>query len=613
MKAIKSLISIVQEDIIGTGNRFMAAAWLVALTGVVALGFYIGSESMSFMGVAGSREFQVSFEYPVEIKRLHVMTGQVVRKGDLLAELDQSELNSKIRLTRSMLGKLEAELKVRKHLNLLVSNGPSDGEADPLMVDIGDLREELALLEKQKRNLYVFAEVDGVVGAVNYKKGEPVPSFMPLMTLSPESPTFVEGFVHESLHTRLEIGRMVTVKPVTSATAPVQGRIVSVGSRIIMMPLRLTTYPNQQVWGREVVVEIPEYSGLLMNEKVQIKPEFEMFRLPLVIAATETAKANPATASSGPAAPAPGAKQDGRPRELRLPAQLERRFDFEPSGVIYLADVKKFLVVSDDTDKQKSASLFLVDRDGRVEDQIMFVPGVGEISDLESISQSGDHVYLMTSQGLNKKGKDKAERNLFVRAKRAGLEMTETEVLNFKPMLMKLIAASGDAKLKATFKGARASDFEIEGHFVDENTLYVGFKSPLSAAKESLILTIQDVDRMFKNKSIAADQLGGVKWVDFGTVTGAPHHLSDLIRVKGRMYATTVCHHEGCGAIWRLQEADGKMTAEQIKEFDGLKPEGIAFDPEDSSFFVTFDLKDQPAKFLRIPLVESGVNSHERR
>ncbi|MBX3017061.1 MAG: HlyD family efflux transporter periplasmic adaptor subunit [Bdellovibrionaceae bacterium] len=610
MNAIKKLITIVQEDIIGTGNRIIAMSWLVALTGVIVFGFYLSSESMSFMGVSGSREFQVTFEYPVEIKRLHVMPGQVVRRGDLLAELDQSELNGKIRLTRSMLGKIEAEMKVRKHLNILVSNGTSeDGDADPLMVDAADLREELALLERAKRNLYVFAEVDGVVGAVNYKKGEKVPNFMPLLTLSPESPTFVEGFVHESLHTRLEVGRTVTVKPVTSSTQPVQGRIISVGSRIIMMPLRLTLYPNQQVWGREVVVEIPEHSGLLMNEKVQIKPDFEMFKLPLVIAATEMAKANTAAT----AAPASTAKADGKPQEMRMPAQLERRFDFEPSGVIYLPDVKKFLVVSDDTDKQKSASLFMVDRDGRIEDQTLFIPGVGEISDLESISQSGDYVYMMTSQGLNKKGKDKPERNLFVRAKRAGLEMTETEVLNFKPMLMKMIAASSDAKLKATFKGARATDFEIESHFVEDNFLYIGFKTPLSSAKETLMLVIQDVDRMFKTKNLEIAQLSSVKWVDFGQVAGAPHHMSDLIRVKGRMYATTVCHHEGCGAIWRLSESEGKITAEQLKSFEDLKPEGIAFDPEDSSFFVTFDLKDQPAKFLRIPLVESGVNSNDRK
>lgn len=610
MNMIKNLITIVQEDIIGTGNRIIAFAWLSALTGLVALGFYLSSESMSFMGVSSSREFQVAFEYPVEIKRLHVMPGQIVRRGDLLAELDQSELNAKIRLTRSMLGKLEAELKVRKHLNILVSNGSSESaDADPLMVDISDLREELALLERAKRNLFVFAEVDGVVGAVNYKKGEKVPNFMPLITLSPESPTFVEGFVHESLHTRLEVGRTVTVKPVTSLTKPVQGRIISVGSRIIMMPIRLMHYPNQQVWGREVVVEIPEHSGLLMNEKVQIKPSFEMFQLPLVIAATESAKANTAAATT----PTSTAKHDGKPQDLRMPAQLERRYDFEPSGVIYLADVKKFLVVSDDTDKQNSASLFMVDRNGQVEDQTLFIPGVGEISDMESISQSGDYVYVMTSQGLNKKGKDKPERNVFIRSKRAGLEMTETQVLNFKPMLMKLIANSTDAKLKATFKGAKATDFEIESHFVEDDSLYIGFKNPVSKTKETLILVISDVDKIFKTKTLDSAQLVGVKWVDFGQVAGAPHHMSDLIRVKGRMYATTVCHHEGCGAIWRLTEADGKMTAEQIKAFDDLKPEGIAFDPEDSSFFVTFDLKNDPAKFLRIPLVESGVNSNDRK
>lgn len=611
MNVIQKLLRTIQEDIIGSGNRLMAGAWLAALIGVIALGFYLGSESMSFLGVAGSREFQVTFEYPVEIKRLHVMAGQSVHRGDLLAELDQNELNDRLRLARSTLSKLEAELTVRRHMNLLVSNSDVAAQGDPLTVDIEELRAEISELEKQKRNLFVFAEVDGVVGGVNYKKGEKVPSFTPLLTLSPESPTFVEGFVHESLRTRLEVGRMVTVKPITSATAAVKGRIVSVGSRIVMMPMRLMHYPNQQVWGREVLVEIPEHSGLLMNEKVQIKPDFEMFRLPVVIAATEVAKADTKTETTGAKASVVPAKHEALPRELRLPAQLQRRFDFEPSGAIYLPDLKKYLVVSDDTDKQNSANLFLVDRDGRIEDQTLFVPGVGEISDLESISQSGDYIYLMTSQGLTKKGKDKPERNLFVRTKRTGLEMTEADAIELKPMLVKLIAGASDKKLKSTFKGGKATDFEIEGHFVDANVLYLSFKKPLSKADESLVLVINDVDRIFKEKAITSSQLKGVKWIHFGAIPGAPHRISDLIRVNGRMYATTVCHHEDCGAIWRLSETDGTVSVEQIKSFEGLKPEGLAYDPEDSSFFVTFD--QETAKFLRIPLVESGVGTDENR
>lgn len=188
-----------------------------------------------------------------------------------------------------------------------------------------------------------------------------------------------------------------------------------------------------------------------------------------------------------------------------------------------------------------------------------------------------------------------------------------THCTRWLPLLTKLIEVSSDAKLKDSFKKAAPGDFEIEGHFVDENNLYVGFKNPLSSAKESIILVIQDVERIFKQKAIDPSQLISVKFVNFGGGTGSPQRLSDMIRVQGRLYVTTVCQNEDCGGIWRLQEADGRINPEEIKKFEALKPEGIAFDPEDSSFFVTFDMKQATSKFLRIPLVDSGVKPNVQK
>ena len=63
---IEKMIQIIQEDIIGTENRTLAIALLLCIGGVIGLGFYQSSDSMSFMGVAESRERQINFERPVE-------------------------------------------------------------------------------------------------------------------------------------------------------------------------------------------------------------------------------------------------------------------------------------------------------------------------------------------------------------------------------------------------------------------------------------------------------------------------------------------------------------------------------------------------------------------
>lgn len=601
MKMFKKFIQIIQDEVIGTDNRYIAVAWAVCLAGLVGVGIYLTSESMSFLGVADSRELQVNFEYPVEIKRIHVIAGQLVKKGDLIAELNQSELNGQIRVVRSQMARLESELRVREHLNAIVNNSSGEFSSDPLQVEIADFKAELSYLENQKKNLYVFAEVDGIIGEVNFRKGEKVPSFTSLVTLSPENPSYVQGFVHESLHTKLEIGRHVSVLPLSTGNAPIEGKIVSIGSRIILMPPRLMPNPMMQAYGREVVVEIPSHNHLLLGEKVQIKPKIELLFVSTASAAQMKAASEAVQKIKGTVVP------ENVPDIMRVPAQLSQRFSFEPSGVVYLEDLKRFLVVSDDTDDDKSAALFLVDRDGLVDDQTIQIPGVDKISDLESISQEGNRLYLLTSQGLTKKGKDKKDRNLFLRMKRSGLDISELQKVDFKPLLIAAIRASKDVSLKAIFAGAlKNGDMEIESHFIDSGNVYVGFKSPQTEKGESVILQLKDVDALFNKKTIGSGQLSLWKKLDFGSGHGAPHRLSDLVKISGKLYATTVCQSEDCGAVWKLTEDGDVLRPEQIRLFEDLRPEGLAFDPNDSSLFVTFDQKDEAARYLHIPLQPSA-------
>lgn len=593
MNSIKKLVTIIQEDIVGTDNRYMAVVWSACLAGVVALSLYMGSESMSFLGVADSREVQVNFESPVEIKRIHVLPGQLVQKGDLLIELNQSELNSRLRLARSQMAKLQSEMKVRQHLNSIVSNSARVDLADPLAVDIEDLGQEIEYLELQKKNLYVFAEVDGIVGAVNFRKGEKVPAFTSVLTLSPASPSYVEGFVHENLQTKLEVGKTVSVVPLTRGHATLQGKIVSVGSRIILMPTRLMHFPNAQIWGREVVVEIPAKNGLLLGEKVQIKPKFELLSFPIAVAATETAAA------------AAVREPEMAPQEMHMPAGLGRRYSFEPSGVLYLEDLKKYLIVSDDTDKKKSPALFLADREGKVDDQALNISGLDKIADLESISQSGDSIYILASQGRTKKGKEKSERSLLVEVKRSGLDLTAARSVELKPLLLKAIRSGTDKSLQALLKAADDDDIEIESHFVDGGDLYLGFKEPVLKDGQTAIVLIKDVEALLKTKSLKSENVSLWKTLDFAQNQAQRQRLSDLIKVKGRLYAATVCDDETCGAVWRLLESQGTLKPELVRDFKGLKPEGVALDTKDNSLFVTFDLKDDTAKFTRISLQSS--------
>ena len=50
----------------------------------------------------------------------------------------------------------------------------------------------------------------------------------------------------------------------------VEGDVVGVGSRIVEYPVRLRKRQDIQIWGREVLIKIPENNAFLLGEKVRI-------------------------------------------------------------------------------------------------------------------------------------------------------------------------------------------------------------------------------------------------------------------------------------------------------------------------------------------------------
>jgi multidrug efflux pump subunit AcrA (membrane-fusion protein) len=127
-------------------------------------------ERIGFLGIADSKELQINFEYPVEVKRVHVIPGQIVRKGDLLLELDQSELNTKIRDVDFRINRLQSEMTLRRQIGRIIpkSKKATENLMDPMQSELSDLLKEKDYLLAKKRNLYVFSPAEGVVGQINF-------------------------------------------------------------------------------------------------------------------------------------------------------------------------------------------------------------------------------------------------------------------------------------------------------------------------------------------------------------------------------------------------------------------------------------------------------------
>ncbi len=570
------VVKFIKEEVIGSENTFLAWAVLGAMGIILSIGFYLNSPNVSFHGIAGSRESNVNFEYAVEIKRVHVISGQRVKRGDLLVELDQMDLNTQIRTMAAQIGKLKAEKSIRDQMNWTVGNSGQGLAEDPLLMDIRQLEEERSFLERRRNNLYVFAEIDGIVGSVNFKRGERAPAFSSLVTISPDSPTFVQGFVYEQLRSNVKPGSRVEINSATNPGTIVRGRVVSVGSRFVEIPVRLApasgSSQNSGSWGREVMVEIPADSALLLGEKVQISP-YSSFLPSFVANADDVAEQT--------------FVEMAPPHPIHMPFDLASKMILEASGATYLPDLHKYLVVSDDTDKANTPYLLLVSEDGEVEERPWQIPDLAQANDMESISQDQNYIYVMTSLGSEQGGVLEPAKNIFVRTRRSSLDLSGSETIPFGSILRRLIKAVPSLQ-------AGISELEVQAHTIRDGALYLGLKNPLANGNFA-VLRIASVEHLFANRPTPVEL-----WKEFPLEVGdnSEHRLSDMTFVGETLYFTSSCRGAPCGALWSLGEKEPKVSL--LQKFKSDAPEGLAYNAQKNIFFVTFDVGKLGSKFTTL-------------
>lgn len=577
-------------DIIGTENRILAACWLLAVAFILILGLILGSDPISILGVAESREYQVNFDRPIEIKKIHVLSGQMVKKGDLLAELGQSELDAQLRLLRSRSEKLTAELALRKELaDVLDDIGTLRPGADPLRVEYEDTEREISLIESRLSNLFIFAEIDGTVGAVNFKNGEKAPAFSPLITLLPLNPTYVNGYVNENLTADLKVGDIVEVA--SASGIKVRGAIVSIGSRIVPIPERLLRIQTLPAWGREVVIKIPQANGFLLGEKVFVHKSWSLSLVSL-------AQADEAGVSSLVAV---------EPQLLEFPADVAELHRPKISGIVFAPDLKQFLLISDDNPKDRPF-LYLMNEAGQVQTHQISVDGLEKMEDIESLSLQGQDLYMMSSLSRTKKGKMKETRQLFAQVRREGMKFRLVQAVNFYEPLIGALKKADDPYLQRLYKAAVKDSkvgLEIEGHVVEGENLYLAVKGPTLVEGEGLLLRVRNYQSVLVGEGLDSEQVSVLSRFKMKL----PHFsgelvLTDLIREKDHFLVASSCRGGSCSAIWKVVPESGKV--ELYHEFSTSNLEGLAVHSATRSLFAIFDHKSFSRYAILTPKVASG-------
>ncbi|MBN1759986.1 MAG: hypothetical protein JW863_16790 [Chitinispirillaceae bacterium] len=279
-------------------------------------------------------------------------------------------------------------------------------------------------------------------------------------------------------------------------------------------------------------------------------------------------------------------------QNITMPEGISR-VALEASGLLYLPDVGRFVVVSDETER-KQPELYLMDTAGYIGNKTT-VKNSPLIDDMEGIATDPQgRIHLLTSQSYTRKGNLKPERKLLVRCTRQGTVLQADASV---PLIDLLVTAARTAAKSSWAQfillGVHKQEIDIEGLVWHEDCLLLGFKNP-RIGNDALILSISDPDAMFAAKKLSAEQIRiGYRFPIVDTTTGTFCGISDLCFVENRLFglSTGVQSSSGVatdiGLFWTFHPETG--TLQILGRFPDRKPEGLAYTPGNGLFYIVFD------------------------
>jgi hypothetical protein len=565
-------------------NKRISLAIVVALISIFKIHLdYV--ESFGFFGIADTKEINISSSYAVNIKNIHVISGQKIAKNQLLIELDHPELEMKIYELKNQLdeamGELHFNQKMNENLTSVTVDNTSD-ENSPLVMKVNNLKEQLKILEKEKNELYVFAQDEGVIGAVNVKVGEKISPFTPILTMHRHSPSMVRGYIHEQIFNKTVEGQSVIVSSIADNTKKVKAIVASVGSRIIEFPERLLKSDKIQTWGREVTIMLPEVNPFLVGEKVYI----------------ETSQIT--TNSSFLATANDNIWLESKTEIYHLEGKGSFVNDnIEPSGLVYLSDINKTLIVSDDTGPNKEPFIYLMGEKGIVEKEIM-IEGMDPMADMESVTMDENgNIFIASSLSNNKNDKLKNERKKFIMLKHNKMKFELLKEMNLYDLLNDFANENKKTEFSNLFLKNKNLDIDVEAIIVQNNKLYLGFRN-VTRSGEVVILRIHSVDKLFDVRKLNLSQIE--VFARFSLPKDkvlSDEGISEMAFIKGNLYLLTATSAGmGGGRIFKTNLEAPSRYLSQVKRFEKLKPEGITYNSKSKQFIVSFDQGEKQSKIL---------------
>lgn len=195
------------------------------------------------------------------------LTNQILKNQNKAANKDSlTALQLEIESIREK-GKLRLEA-----IDIRVADIQQDHQFDQSQMQskIELAQEELNWRLEEKKRLNKYATSAGVIENVYVKTGEEVEAFSSLISINPENPSSVVGYMVGSKERNKTLGEKVIIRSLEEAELETEGRIIGFGS-VVALPEILQKSTAVKAFGLEVFIEIPEENNFAVGEKIIVK------------------------------------------------------------------------------------------------------------------------------------------------------------------------------------------------------------------------------------------------------------------------------------------------------------------------------------------------------
>lgn len=555
-------------------------------------------------GDAATRDLgETEIELSVKAAELKAVTAQRKELSDLLSrglitrkdlantELRFARLSQEVKALRSTVKLSRTQAGAARARRRALPVGAASLAGKSLEAKKKVVEHRLIQLRAQRKGLMLRTAMSGRVSEIMKHKGEVLLPGQALATIVAKRADRVVACVYEKQAMEMRVGRKVTLFPRGWSNKTFKGHVMAVGPIVNQLPARCRPERRQIAWGRDMFIQLDEPSDLVPGLAFNIRLE---------------GKSSLVTAGAA----APVKLEVGKPSPLQVSGKLMAASRFEPSGLIWVPRLARYVLVSDDTGTKSSNDhapwLFTMSNLGKVDDKPLVVAGAGEFNDLESVAAGDDGaLYVLSSQSYSKKGKRKASRQLFARLVPAGFSYK----LAASVSLAELLDAAGPEALSSLgLSDTRGLD--IEGMTAMDGGLLLGLKAPLTADNEAIIWIMKEPEVLLTGGGLqdAGLELWGTLAL---TVTAdgrtQPGGISELLGLPDSTLALSATASginptSQDGSLWAVERGEkGKLTYKRLKTFPGLKPEGLALSATPGLLTITFDAGAKVPAWVEVP------------